>query len=134
MSEATNAEGAAMTKYTWIVFTNAAPGREEEFDRWYNEVHVPDLMRVPGITGVVRARLGPSQTKMTDAGIALVPSSEAGLAFGYVAIYAIETDDIDTVLKTVATRAGTDEMVMSETLVEFSTMCFEDIMKLGSFG
>ncbi len=32
-----------------IVRTDVAPEMEEEFNRWYNEEHIPGLLKVPGI-------------------------------------------------------------------------------------
>ena len=32
-----------------IVHTDVAPEMEEEFNRWYNEEHIPRLLRVPGV-------------------------------------------------------------------------------------
>ncbi len=32
-----------------IVRTDVAPEMEEEFNRWYNEEHIPLLLRVPGV-------------------------------------------------------------------------------------
>lgn len=120
-----------MTRYSWLVLTNAVPGREAEFDRWYNEVHVPDLLRVPGVIGVTRGRLAASQTASGTSGISVVPTEQTELAHRYLAMYIIETDDLDKVLRTVAERAGTDEMVMSDALgQEIATMCFEDIFSV----
>lgn len=38
-----------------IVRTDVAPEMEEEFNRWYNEEHIPGLLKVPG---VLRAKRG----------------------------------------------------------------------------
>jgi DNA-binding transcriptional MerR regulator len=32
-----------------IIRTDVAPEMEEEFNRWYNEEHIPLLLRVPGV-------------------------------------------------------------------------------------
>ncbi len=32
-----------------IVRTDVVPEVEEEFNRWYNEEHIPGLLRVPGV-------------------------------------------------------------------------------------
>ncbi len=32
-----------------IVRTNVAPEMEEEFNRWYDEEHIPRLLKVPGV-------------------------------------------------------------------------------------
>jgi hypothetical protein len=72
-----------MARYSFFVFSRCTdPAREEEFNRWYTHVHLPDLR---GARGLVAARRGVN----TD------PSSPAR----YVAIYEFETDDIDDSLK-----------------------------------
>lgn len=39
-----------------LVFTEAAAGREDEFNSWYEDVHVPEMLTVPGIKAVQRFR------------------------------------------------------------------------------
>lgn len=117
-----------MKRYSWIVLTNAEAGREEDFDRWYNEVHVPDLLRVPGVVGVTRGKLAASQTDPGPLGIAVVSTEKSSLKYRYLALYTIETDDLESVLQMVADRAGTSDMVMSDALsADITTMCFEEL-------
>ncbi len=60
-----------------IVGTNVIPEREEEFNEWYNEVHVPMLLKAPGILRAARYR---------------VESAEGDLP-RYLAIYEMESDE-----------------------------------------
>jgi hypothetical protein len=39
-----------------VVFTNAAAGRDDEFNAWYNDVHIPEMVAVPGFTSGERYR------------------------------------------------------------------------------
>lgn len=72
-----------MPKYSFFVFSNCTdPVREEEFNRWYTHVHLPDLSTA---NGLVSARRGVN----TD------PASPAR----YVAVYEFETDDIERSLQ-----------------------------------
>ncbi|MGN7712663.1 hypothetical protein [Agrobacterium radiobacter] len=112
-------------RYTWIVLTNAVEGTDEDFNRWYDNVHVPDLLKIPGVVGAERFKLAPHQSVMTDHGIEIVDSDKSPVPHRYLALYQIETDDLQSVLNEVRTRAGTPEMIISETLLEASTMCFE---------
>lgn len=41
-------------KHLLIVSTECEPGHEEEFHRWYDEVHLRQVLDVPGIDGVRR--------------------------------------------------------------------------------
>lgn len=92
-----------MKKYKLLVLTNCTPGSDAEFNRWYSEVHIPDVLKVPGFTGAIRARLSP-------------PSDEGTPAHRYCAIYDFESDDPAATLEGLSARAGTDQMTMSDTL------------------
>ena len=37
-----------------LVFSNATDGRDEEFNTWYDEVHVPEVLEVDGVSGASR--------------------------------------------------------------------------------
>lgn len=39
-----------------LVFTNPAEGKEEEFNTWYDTVHLPELRQVPGVRSAQRYR------------------------------------------------------------------------------
>jgi hypothetical protein len=71
------------------VRTNCADRlREEEFNDWYSNIHIPDLLAVPGFVRAARY-VNPD------------PSSwETGK---YLAIYEIETDNIQDVVDGMAT-------------------------------
>ncbi len=58
-----------------IVRTDVAPEMEEEFNRWYDQEHVPNLLAVPGVISAKRAI-----------------NTEAGLK--YIAIYEHEHIDV----------------------------------------
>lgn len=62
---------------------NTDPTREAEFNRWYDEVDIPDVLQVPGFK---RARRG----RVLD--IVNITGKVKG---EYIAIYDIETDDIE---------------------------------------
>ena len=62
----------------WIVAMDFDdPEREEEFNEWYNSIHVPDVLSAPGVVGADRyIATGPSQ----------------GLT-RYIAIYEFESEE-----------------------------------------
>lgn len=73
-----------MAKWVVVVESNCGdPKREAEFNRWYNDVHVPDVLETPG---VVRA----SRYEAVDA---------AGSK--YLALYEIEANDLQAVMKAI---------------------------------
>lgn len=44
-----------------IILANFVAGREAEYHKWYNEVHSPEVTRVPGKVGMKRGRLSDIQ-------------------------------------------------------------------------
>jgi hypothetical protein len=36
-------------EYTLIVYTSPADGREEEYNAWYDDVHLPEFTALPGV-------------------------------------------------------------------------------------
>jgi hypothetical protein len=70
-----------MKKYKMLVFTHAVPGLEKDFDDWYQNTHLKDIV---GIKSFAAAQRYAFTMSITD-GPALAPN---------LAIYDIETDDI----------------------------------------
>ncbi len=94
-----------MAKYTFVVMTNPTAGKEAEFNKWYNEHHIPDVLNVPGFTCAQRFRLADTQM-----------GGEASKAYKYLALYEIETEDLAGVLKELRSRGGTPEIVPSDAI------------------
>jgi hypothetical protein len=66
---------------TWMVLVEAScadPDREDEFNEWYNEVHLADVLETPGIVRAVRYEN-------------IAPTEGQGK---YLAVYEVETDDL----------------------------------------
>ena len=55
-----------MAKYTFVVMTNPTPGKETEYNRWYNEQHIPDVLNVPGFVCAQRFRLADTQNDSNE--------------------------------------------------------------------
>jgi hypothetical protein len=89
--------------YRMIVLSNAEPGREKEFDKWYDETHVGEVVSVPGFVTGQRFRA----TKVK--GLPTPP-----LAYDSFAIYEIETDDIQKTVSELMARNGTSALPISE--------------------
>lgn len=99
-----------------VALTNAVEGREEEFNKWYNEVHLPDVLKIPGIIGAKRYRLSNDQR------------GDGPFPYRYLAIYEIEADKEQSVAEELGKRSGTDKMPLSDTLVpERIVWFFDDI-------
>ncbi len=93
-----------MAKYTLVVLSNPTSGKEAEFNEWYDKVHVPDVLRVPGFVAAQRFKLGGPQL------------NDAPRPHRYLALYEIETDDIQASMDELRRRVGTAEMVISDAI------------------
>ncbi|MDT3441418.1 MULTISPECIES: DUF4286 family protein [unclassified Pseudofrankia] len=71
----------------------ASPEVEDEFNRWYDEDHLPDLLTIPGFVAARRFRLREGGHVRAAEG---TPR--------YLAIYEIEADDLDAALRAMRTR------------------------------
>jgi hypothetical protein len=87
-----------------IVWNNPIPTREVEFNRWYSEVHIVDLLRVPGVGGATRF--------IRDD--AAYHEQDARAIHRYLALY--QLFDRHAVMRTIPQRRGTREMVLSDAL------------------
>lgn len=116
-----------MRKFTWLVLTNCDPAHEKEFNAWYDDVHLKDLLRIPGVVGAKRSRLAGAQMTMVEGGLKLCGPEDIGAKHRYLACYYIETDDIAAVLEEIRVRSGTPDLEISPHLTEAYTMMFEDI-------
>ena len=45
-----------MPRYNLIVLTNPVDGREDEYNDWYTNVHLDDVLKIPGVVGAQRFR------------------------------------------------------------------------------
>lgn len=98
-----------MARYHIIVLSKPAAGREAEFDTWYTNQHIRDLVKVPGIISARRFKLVERHTQ--------------GVPQQYVAEYEVETNDIDATMAEVQQRLGTDRMPMTDAF-DMSTAAF----------
>lgn len=92
-----------MAKYKLLVMTKPVEGREREYNDWYQNVHLVDLVDIPGVKSAQRFRLK----------LPVAPGAER---LPYVAIYDIETDDIAGVMKELTGRVADGRMVISDAM------------------
>ncbi|MCV7103751.1 DUF4286 family protein [Mycobacterium palustre] len=74
----------------------SSPDREQEYNTWYDEVHIPELLALDGIVAARRLR----------------PLDGQG---PYVAIYELEGDDLQAILDNMIANAG--QLHMSDALL-----------------
>jgi hypothetical protein len=95
-----------MATYYYVVLTSAKPGQLEEFHRWYDEQHIPDVVNVPGVKSAKRFKL-----------LNAVENHEAVEApWHSLALYEFETDDPLALAKELSTMAGSSKMPMTDSI------------------
>jgi hypothetical protein len=92
-----------MERFTMIALTNAKPGRDAEFLAWYRDIHLAEVLSVPG---VITAQLG-----------AVVDIPAAGkAAYGYTGLYTIEAENPATVFEEMMRRYVAGEMTACDAM------------------
>jgi len=70
-----------MARYLYFAFSDCKdPDREAEFNEWYDTMHLPDMLEVPGMIKATR-------WKSAESG--------EGQHRKYLALYELETDDLE---------------------------------------
>jgi hypothetical protein len=92
--------GANMPKYKLVVLTRPKDGQEAEYNNWYQNTHIPEVLSIPGYKSAQRFKLN---TPMM-----------AKDPMPYLAIYDVETSDIGAVLQESGRRAQSGEMTASD--------------------
>jgi hypothetical protein len=91
-----------MPKYKMVVMTTAVEGREQEYNDWYQNLHLGQVVQIDGIISAQRYKVCGVVTE--------------GVSKPYLAIYDIETDNVDEVVSTLLARSGTDELILSDAM------------------
>jgi len=91
-----------LAAYKMMVLSNPMPGREAECDHWYQHVHLADVVKLPGFVSAQRYHVAQ-------------PMAQAN-PYQFLAIYDIETDDIDQAISNLVTAAEKGIMTISDDL------------------
>jgi hypothetical protein len=92
-----------MAKHILVVLTEpTTPAQEEEFNRWYTEQHLDDVLRVPGFVAAQRFKLNMHWAKSLPA--------------QYLAIYEMETDDPQAAFAALGQAAQSGKMPVSSAM------------------
>ena len=93
-----------MSTHRLIVFTEPKSGQEAEYNKWYNEVHLKEVLEIEGFVAAQRFEIAPAQIE-----------GGAGPTGGrYLAIYEIEASNLEAALEKL--NAGSGTMNMSDAL------------------
>lgn len=110
-----------MAKYVFLAFTNPRTAAQEgEFNQWYEQDHVRDVLNVPGFISARRFRLAQTQ----------FPLDDQAHTHRYLALYEIETDDAAATLQEVIARVGSPDMQYTDAfnMDTLQASLFEEIM------
>lgn len=91
-------------KHLLVALTNAVEGREDEFNDWYSNRHLDDILALPGVMAARRYVLSQSQTRPPP------------YPYRYCAVYEIETDNLEALQQELSARARTPKMPMSDSM------------------
>jgi len=91
--------------YQFMVFANPTPGKEDEFNRWYDRIHAPVMIESGDFISAQRYAYSPVQL-----GGAELPKR------AYMVMFTIETDDIARVLADTDRRLKLPRNVPSDAL------------------
>jgi hypothetical protein len=91
-----------MTHYKLVVFSEPTDGQEAEYHRWYDEVHLPEVMRVSGFVSAQRFTLN----------IPMIGE----LPHKFMSIYEVDCDDPQRVLDDLVAMTQAGEMNISGAL------------------
>jgi len=94
-----------------LVFTNAVDGRDDEFNQWYDEVHLVEVLALPEFVDATRHKLADAQ---------MFPDQ----SHGYLAIYEYKGDAADAIA---ALGAGAERFNMSDSMApDAKVVLFDD--------
>jgi len=92
-----------VAKYVFVVFTEPVEGRESDYNAWYSDVHIADVLALDGIVGARRfklAQMDPPQDGHPP----------------YLALYEIEVDDVSKIPAAIRQAVAEGRMPISDAL------------------
>ena len=90
--------------HMFVVLTNPVDGREDEYHDWYTNIHIPDVLKLPGAVAAQRFRL------------AHVQRYDTASPYAYLALYEVRSDLVEDFVATLRERSGTEVMPVSDAL------------------
>jgi hypothetical protein len=99
-----------MSTHFMLAFAKAVDGRTDELNQWFEAQHVPDLLGIPGFKSARRVAVRPLGTR------------EGIPQWDFMAIYEIEADDVQAVVKEAGVRMASGVIKLSEALDRSSSL------------
>ncbi len=101
-----------MPQFKYLVLSNPVEGREDEYNDWYTNVHLADVLKVEGVVSAQRMRCTEVQRH---------PGPQA---WKYMAVYDCEAESVQHVIDGMRARAGTPQMPISSAMAAPVLACF----------
>jgi hypothetical protein len=101
-----------MARFSFVVYSNPVEGREQEYNDWYSNQHLQDLLTVPGVIAARRFKLSGTQIR------------DAAQAYQYLAIYDIEADDVQGFVNMLMARTANGSIARSAAMSSDSLPLF----------
>ncbi len=86
-----------------VVFTNPHPGQDDEYNRWYTDEHLADVLAVPGFVAAQRYSFAS-------------PPGAPAPEWNYLALYEIAADKVDEAFPALGAHAADGRMPISPSL------------------
>ena len=93
-------------KYKMVVFSNAVEGRDKDFNDWYQNTHLKQIVSIKSFARAQRFRFHSN----------IIPG--AADPARYMAIYDIETDDIGAALAGMGELAASGRMPLPDSMAQ----------------
>ena len=95
-----------MSKSILVVISSPTPGQEEEYNRWYTDQHLRDVLALPGFTSAQRFKLA--------------VSTPNGVPGSYLAIYeyesAVSDEDLQLAFTLLQNATKSGQIVISQAM------------------
>ncbi len=91
-----------MARHLLIALSRPVEGREAEYNDWYQNVHLAQMVALPGFVSAQRFRVS--------------RSLGARDVFPYLALYEIDTDDIDASVRAIETSPESGTLLIADSI------------------
>lgn len=93
-----------MPRHQYVILCQPVAGRETEFEDWYNNQHLADVVKIDGVVSAQRFKITAQR------------GDDNSPAWQSLAIYNLDADDPEAVMDAIAKAAGGPEMPISEAM------------------
>jgi hypothetical protein len=105
-----------MPKAVMSVWSNPSdPSREDEFNKWYNEVHAVDVLKLDPFKSVQRYKVSDAQFGPVE-----TPGS-------FLAVYEVETDDLSAIPQIMADAFTSGALPLSDVIAPGPIVILEPV-------